>query len=248
MKFRAFGDTNLPAIVLLHGGGLSWWSLQKIVNQLQSHYHVITPIIDGHGEDGEEIFISIEDSANKLIQFIDSELGGKVFALGGLSLGAQIVVEILSCRDDIAHYAIIESALVLPLPYLSLLVPITYKLCYGLMKKKWFSRLQAKTLFVPDELYQHYYEDSLKVSRQSLINIALSNSNYRLKQTIRNTQSRVLIIVGEKELPAIKKSAYTLHKAIPASTLYFAPKMRHGELSLAHPSKYVKIIRSFFAN
>ena len=32
MKFKEFGDKNKPAIVLLHGGGLSWWSYKKGFN------------------------------------------------------------------------------------------------------------------------------------------------------------------------------------------------------------------------
>lgn len=43
----------------------------------------------------------------------------------------------------------------------------------------------------------------------------------------------------------MKKSASSLHKALPASTLYIAPGMKHGELSLANPREYVEIITAF---
>ncbi len=244
MKFKSFGDKNLPAFVLLHGGGLSWWSLQEIVDQLLPCYHVITPIIDGHGDDGEETFVSIEESAHKLIHYIDAELGGKVFVLVGLSLGAQIVVEMLSLRQDLAVFAVIESALVHSLPGLTILTTATH-LAYGLIQKRWFSKLQARALYVPASLQGRYFEDSLKMSRQSLINILLSNGTYQLKPTINNSPSKVLIIVGEKEVPLMKKSASSLHKALPASTLYIAPGMKHGELSLANPREYVEIITAF---
>lgn len=178
MLFKKVGNQELPTIILLHGGGLSWWSLKPIIEQLKEKYCVITPVIDGHGEDGDETFISIENSADKVIDYIDKQYNGKIFAIGGLSIGAQIVTEVLSKRTDIAEYAIIESALVYPIKGTALLTVPAFKLFFGLIKMKWFTKLQAKSLFVQEKMFDQYYNDSLKMSRQSLINIALSNGTY----------------------------------------------------------------------
>jgi len=247
MIFKEIGNKEFPTIILLHGGGLSNWSLTGVAELLKSDFHVVTPIIDGHGDDGEETFISIEDSAKKLIAYIDTECNGKVFAIGGLSIGAQIITEVLSQRSDISEYAIIESALVYSMKGTTAFIVPSYKLFYGLVKKRWFSKLQAKTLCIPDTMFEQYYQDSLKTSKQSLINITLSNGNYDLKNDIANTKSKVLIIVGEKELGIMKKSATKLNNTINGSELYIAPAMGHGEISLMHPQKYVKIIKEFFA-
>jgi pimeloyl-ACP methyl ester carboxylesterase len=246
MIFQETNNRNLPTIILLHGGGLSNWSLQSIANQLQTDFHVVTPIIDGHGEDGAEEFISISDSASKIISYIDKQCNGKVFAVGGLSIGAQIVVEVLWQRENIAEYALIESALVYPIKGTAAMTVPVYKFCYGLVKKRWFSKMQAKTLCVPPDMFERYYQDSIKISRQSLINITLSNGNYDLKSSISNTKSKVLIIVGEKEIGIMKKSARRLQAAISGSVLYIAPKMKHGEISLRYPQKYIELIKSFF--
>ena len=245
MIFKETNNKDFPTIILLHGGGLSNWSLQNIVNELQTDFHVVTPIIDGHGEDGEEEFISISDSAMKLISYIDTSCNGKVFAIGGLSIGAQIVTEVLSQRENIAKYAIIESALVYHIKGITAMTIPIYKLFYGLLKKRWFSKIQARTLYVSPDMFELYYQDSIKISRQSLINITISNGRYDLKSSISNTKSKVLIIVGEKELGIMKKSAQRLHGAIPGSELYIAPKMKHGEISLMYPQKYIKLIKSF---
>lgn len=79
MLFKETENKSLPTIILLHGGGLSWWSLKPIINQLQDKYHVVTPVIDGHGEDGFETFVSIEDSATKLINYIDNNCYDPIF-------------------------------------------------------------------------------------------------------------------------------------------------------------------------
>lgn len=247
MIFKEIGDKNLPTIILLHGGGLSDWSWKKVVNQIQSEFHIITPIIDGHGEDGKTEFISIEDSANKLIDYVDINYNGKIFAIGGLSIGAQIVIEVLSKRSNIAQYAIIESALVYPTIGVNAWAVPAYHLLYGLIKRRWFSKMQAKSLCVPSELFESYYTDSMKITKQSLINITLSNGNYTLKESISNTTAQVLVIVGAKEIGIMKKSADLLHSKIKDSRLFVAPGMKHGEFSMIHEEKYIEQFKALIA-
>lgn len=244
MKFKEFGNQNLPTMIFLHGGGLSWWSLEKIVNNLKNDYHIVTPIIDGHGDDSETTFKSIEDSARKLMNYIDINCKGKVFFIGGLSIGAQIVVEVLSRRKDIAEFAVIESGLVLPIAYTNLMVSLS-KVTYGLINKKWFSKAQAKSLYVPKDMFDKYYEESCKMSKESLANITRSNGKYIIKESIKYTQAKVLVIVGEKELKIMKESAIVINDAILDSNLYVAKGMNHGEFSLLNSDLYIQILRDF---
>ena len=246
MQIKQTGCRKNPTILLLHGGGLSWWSLQDSIDALKDEYHVVTPILDGHGEDGESTFESIEECAKKLIGYIDAEHNGSVFALCGLSIGAQIAAEVLSLRVDIAQYAVLESAMVIPMKSVHFLAAPMCNSSYSLIKRRWFARLQAKSLCLPDDMVERYYADSLRISKQSLLNMMLSNSSYRLKKGLSNTHANVLVIVGERELGAMKRSAQALHMAIAQSKLYVAPAMKHGELSLKHPTKYTAILRTFF--
>ena len=113
MKTVEFGKQHNDVIMLLHGGGLSWWNYKAEAELLKDQYHVVLPILDGHaGSDND--FISIEENASQLISFIDKEFGGSVLLIGGLSLGAQILVEMLTQRSSICQNAVIESASVIP--------------------------------------------------------------------------------------------------------------------------------------
>lgn len=245
MKFKEFGDIKNPTILWLHGGGLSWWSLTQFIDAFKDHYHVVTPIIDGHGEDWESTFVSIEASAAKVLAYIDAYCEGKVYAVGGLSLGAQIVVEMLSQRAEIANYAIVESALVHPLKGAGLLAAPMVSLTYGLIKQRWFAQLQAKALFLPSELFEVYYADSSKMSKESLINITISNGSYTLKRSLSETTARVFVLVGEKELKMMTKSALTLSTSMPRCKLEVLINMGHGELGMTDPKAYIQLIDSF---
>ncbi|GAB6107928.1 alpha/beta fold hydrolase [Fusibacter bizertensis] len=242
MQFKTFGSNENPAILLLHGGGLSWWSLNEHIEILKEFYYVITPVIDGHGEDYETNFISIKDSALKIVQYIDKNLDGKLFCIGGLSIGAQITCEILSIRPDICERAIIESALVIPIKGMKAMMAPMVKLSYGLIKQRWFARLQAKTLYVPEKLFEQYFDDSKKMTKVSLVNITLSNGDYHVNESIEKATAKIEILVGEKEISIMKRSANILHSKLPNSTLYVSPNMKHGELSLNHPMDYLRIV------
>ena len=100
MTVREYGKQNQDTILLLHGGGLSWWNHREAAQKLAAQYHVVLPVLDGHaGSDAP--FTTIEDNADRLISYIDKRFGGQVLAIGGLSLGGQIAVEMLSRRPDI---------------------------------------------------------------------------------------------------------------------------------------------------
>lgn len=248
MIFKEFGNKNNPVIIFLHGGGLSWWSFKQQIEVLQKKYFIVTPIIDGHGEDWTNTFISIRKSAERVIEYIEANHNGKIFAICGLSIGAQITVEIISQKCDITEYAVIESALVYPMKMVNKLIVPMYGLCYGLIKKKWYAKLQAKTLNIPEKLFEVYYMDSSRMTKESLINITKSNSEYSISETLCNTKAKTLILVGEKELPIMKKSAKLLHEIIKGSSLKVIEKCGHGEISLIHTDKHIELLQKLFTN
>lgn len=245
MKYREFGNKNNDAIMLLHGGGLSWWSQMPIVELLQDRYYCIVPTIDGHGDDEGE-FESIHRCADSIVEYIQDNLGGQIYAICGLSIGAQIAAEVLSRDSRVAHRAIIESTLVYPMKYVAMMTKPIYAMSYGLIKRKWFAKYQARSLFVPDSMFESYFADSSRMSRETLINMTASNSNYPLPLSLADTQARVLVLVGGRELPIMKRSANAICNTINDSTLMMLEGMGHGEISLLTPEEYVDIMDEFF--
>ena len=100
MRFQEYGLNKKDAVLLLHGGGLSWWNYREVAELLQREYHIILPILDGHAG-SDRSFTTIEENASEIISFIDEHLNGSVMLIGGLSLGGQILLEMLSQRKDI---------------------------------------------------------------------------------------------------------------------------------------------------
>ena len=116
MRFHTYGDPAMPPVMLIHGGGNAWWNYLRQARALAERYYVILPTLDGHGEEAATPYVSTEKTADELLDYIDTHCGGHLFALGGVSLGGQIVIELLSRRADVARKAIIDGSLCIPQP------------------------------------------------------------------------------------------------------------------------------------
>ncbi|WP_288598086.1 alpha/beta fold hydrolase [uncultured Streptococcus sp.] len=239
MKVVEVGQENQDVIVLLHGGGLSWWQYQAQMDLLCENYHVVLPILDGHaGSDAD--FTSIEDNAKRLLDYIDKTYGGSVFLIAGLSLGGQILLEMLALRKDICQYAIVESAAIIPDKLTAGLVAPLFSMSFPLIKKKWFAKMQFRSLGIRADLFEHYYEDTVKLSKQNLIAFTKASSLYQVKKNLKNSLARVRIIVGEKETKKMHASARYLHDLLPDSRLEIKAGLAHGQYAINQPDLYVK--------
>ncbi len=241
MQYVEYGAHNSQTVILLHGGGLSWWNYREVAQLLADKYHVVLPALDGHA-DSDAPFTSIEDNAARIIAHIDEHFGGKVLAVGGLSLGGQIAVEMLTQRPDICRFALIESALVKPMKLTHALIKSSFGMSYGLIKQKWFAKMQAAYLGIPKTLFDDYYRDTCKISKEDMIAFLQANSAYSIKPALQNTNAKVHIGFGGKEQAAIRLSAKMLNQTIPNSTAESIPGYRHGDLSINHPAQYAQMI------
>lgn len=241
MRYVEYGNQNPETIILLHGGGLSWWNYRDAAQYLSEQYHVVLPILDGHA-DSDAPFTSIEDNAARIIAYIDQHFGGNVLAVGGLSLGGQIAVEMLAQRPDICRFALLESTLVKPSRLIHALIKPTFGMSYGLIKQKWFAKMQAAYLGIPQKLFDDYYRDTCKISKEDMIAFLQSNSAYSIKPALRDAQAKVHIVFGSKEQSSIRTSGKLLNRMIPDSTLESLPGYNHGDLSLNHPQAYAQIL------
>lgn len=241
MRYVEYGNQNTETVILLHGGGLSWWNYRDVAQLLSDRFRVILPILDGHAG-SDTPFTSIEDNAARIIAHIDEHFGGKVLAVGGLSLGGQIAAEMLTQRPDICRFALLESTLVKPSKLTYALIKPTFGMSYGLIKQKWFAKTQAAYLGIPKKLFDDYYRDTCKITKEDMIAFLESNSAYSIKPALRDAQTKVHIVFGSKEQSSIRTSGKLLNRMIPDSTLEILPGYSHGDLSLNHPEQYVQML------
>jgi len=242
VQFHEYGADQSKTILLLHGGGLSWWNYREAAEILQKEYRVILPILDGHAL-SDRPFTTIEDNAAEIISFIDEQLGGSVLLIGGLSLGGQILLEMLSQRADICSYALVESAAVIPSKWTNTLIAPAFGASYGLIQNRSFAKMQFESLRIKPALFEDYYRDTCRIQKQDMIAFMKANTSYALKESFSSTSARVHVYIGEKETGEILRSAEAIGRALPSARLHRLPAMRHGEISINHADRYADAIR-----
>ena len=255
MTFHEFGKAENPAILLIHGGGNAWWNYLRQARVLAQHYHVILPTLDGHGEDYRTPYVSTENTADALLAYIDRHCHGHLFALCGVSLGGQIVIELLSRRADLAEKAIIDGALCTPQPAMAQFCIATVRLCCGLLFSQkacqyqidLMPKLLPPKMLYPEEIKALYLQDMPRTPRETLYTIYRTYmSRYKLKESLRQSRAQVMYWYGEKEMKCVKQSARQFQALHPSCTLYEAKGYDHGYLSLYLPEEWLQLATPFF--
>ena len=242
MRFQEFGQEHQDAVLLLHGGGLSWWNYREAAELLQNEYRVILPILDGHAG-SDRPFTTIEENASEILSFIDEHLGGSVLLIGGLSLGGQVLLEMLSQRRDVCAYALVESAAAIPSKLTNALIAPAFGSSYGLIKNRGFARLQFQSLHMKPELFEDYYRDTCRIQKQDMIAFLKANTSYALKDGLRESSAEIHVYVGERETGEILRSAEAICRMRPACRLHRMPGLKHGEFSINHADQYADAVR-----
>ena len=242
MNCKEFGAGGRESVMLIHGGGLSWWNYREAALILAHDHRVILPILDGHaGSDCP--FTTIESNAEEIIAWIDGHLDGHVSLIGGLSLGGQVLLEMLSRRKDICRSALVESAMAVPAAMTDALIGPTLALSYGLIRNERFARLQFRSLRMKPELFGDYYRDTCLIGRRDMIAFMKASAAYALKDAVAGCTARVRVFAGKKEVRGILKSAELIRSRIPGSTLTVLPGLYHGEFSINHADDYARTVR-----
>lgn len=243
LNYQVYGDKNAPLMVFLHGGGVSSWMWDKQV-QYFSNYHCITIDLPEQGASTDTEEFSIQFSAEKVNEIIEKEANGKEVIVIGFSLGAQVAIKMLSLNSNLIDYAIINSALVRPNSIIRKMIRPMIKLSFPLVKNKFFSKLQAKTLYIGQEYFDTYFKESSQMKSDTLIRILKENMSFEIPEAFMKSKSKILVTVGEKEKSVMKKSAIDIVANNSNCTGIIIPKVGHG-ISLVNPDFFNQLIKTW---
>lgn len=244
MYFYECGNEKKPLMIFLHGGGVSGWMWNAQKEYFKELYHILIPDLPGHGKSADQPFISIENCADEIMGKIASLHRDKKIIAIGLSLGAQIAVEMISRQNCRIHSAIIQSALVIPMRFMKKFIKPLTTLSFPFIKNERFSKLQARQLYITADLFENYFEDSKKITMQNLFSIFDANMNYTIPSGYKNASCNILIMYGDRENNKIKKSGDMLAQLNTHASKYVAKGIGHG-ISLKDPDLFNMIIKKW---
>lgn len=238
--YEEFGMLDKPILLFIHGGGVGGWMWDGQVDYFKE-YHCIVPTLAGHSSRNDETAFSIEKSAVELIELIESIKGDRPVHLIGFSIGAQIGLTMVSLKPRLFETAVINSALIIPQKSLLPFITPTVKLSFPLIKNRTFARMQAKELHMEGEWFEKYYEETLKIKKETLCTVLQENMSFTLPISFSESTTKMLVTVGEKEKGIMQKSADQITSANQNCCKLVIPCIGHG-LPTALPSMFNKIV------
>ena len=217
MYYEESRDKNAPAIVFIHGGGISSWMWKKQVAAFKD-YHCIVPDLPEHGRSLGEGPLTIKNSAEEIAKIIKNcTRTGKAHVVGH-SIGAKIIVELLDSHPDVIDHAVIISALFRPMMILKLSCNRTmYKMTVNMFKSRKLLEFQTKQFgFTDDDDNQNLMNDFKHLTVDSLDDIYSELfKNLDLPKHLSNAKAPSLVIAGEKEPKAMRESVKDIVNALP---------------------------------
>lgn len=227
MKIKRYGNERGPLLVFLHGGGVGSWMWKKQIDYFKE-YDVVTVDLPEHGENRHIKPFSIKSSAHEISSSIKKLANNKKVNVVGFSLGAQVLVEMLSKGIARIDYAIIISALVTPSKLIKWMIKPSVLMSSPLMKSRLFARIQARALFIGETMFDAYFQETKLMEAASLIRILEENMSYTLPEGYHQSRANILVVVGEKERRMMRQSAKQLIEIHPNSEGLIVKEIAHG--------------------
>jgi len=242
LNYVVSGNKNGNPIIFVNGAGVGPWMWDNQIRELKS-YNCITFDLPGHGDNSDQIFISVEACTKEINEIVHKEFGKKKYAIVGHSIGAQIVMNLLNGKQENISHAVIISGLNKPMKNMKPLMNLLIDMTMPLIKLKWFSKLQAKELSLPEKFMQTYYKDSKKISKESLKNILAENMSFKINNDI-DTDIKTLVLVGSNEKKLMLESAKKSVQLFKQSKGFIINNAAHG-IPYERPVLFNKLLSSF---
>ncbi len=240
------GSKEKPAILFLHGLGVSSWMWHDQFEGLKDDFYCLGVDLPGNGESFQAEWHSLDKSAAQVAQLIREKTADGKAHVVGLSLGGYTAVSLLTNHPDTVYSMIVSGISTSPLMKKRWARPLSKVIPY-LIKFKPLVRLSAKTMQFPEEIVPLYFRDIDRLSKQTIQRIYHEVLNYRLPSLPSSRADDLLVSSGDKEAGAILRGLNFVKKHYGKTAVVQAPDAHHG-WNAEHPQLFTDMIRAWVLN
>lgn len=250
---RETGPADAPSVVLLHGGGVSGWSWDEQLPAL-ADYHVIVPDLPERGQSQTGEALRIPDAARLVGELIARRANRGQAHVVGLSLGAQIGLQLLSAEPERVCRAMLTGTFVLPPGRRSpLLNPVLRKLFewslaayMPLRNLPWLVDLNRRSMGIPARYTAQLAADTRRLTVRSFMDMIDTNQSFHIPDGLERVQTPVLFLAGQKEVAVIRRALPLLAAALPQARACLVPGVGHN-WNLEAPERFNAVLRAWLA-
>jgi pimeloyl-ACP methyl ester carboxylesterase len=224
---RESGPVGAPAIVFLHGGNMSGWSWEPVVERMQQ-YRCLVPDLPHYGKSFQQGPFEMGRAATAVAELIRSRVGTGRAHVVGFSLGAQVGVQLLATEPKLVDRAVLSGTVI----NTTLCVRPTQLLLGGISRNavyRWVvSRYRnARRAPIPSAKINEYREDVRLITSGQLADVVVASAGFTLPEGLHKSDSATLFVTGAKEMPAVRRWAAALAQQMPNGVDRIAVDMLH---------------------
>lgn len=238
---REAGPVAAPAVLFLHGLGLSGAMWQPQFERLADFYHCLAPDLPECSNSAAIGPFTLKDAAGRVASVIRERVPGGSAHVVGLSLGGAVALQML--RDEpqvVDHLLISGTARELPAP-LDALRRLDERILHLLSHER-----LAEFLLQPYHITQAYREQLLAdlrtVEPEATLHFIWELTKLRLPRN--SGQVAILIVAGQKEAFVTQQAAYAMSRAVPFARGALVPGAGHF-WNLESPDLFTQMVRAW---
>jgi pimeloyl-ACP methyl ester carboxylesterase len=242
---RESGPVGAPAIVFLHGAYTSGWYWEPVVERLQQ-YRCLVPDLPHFGKSFELGPFEMGRAAAAVAELIRARVGVGRAHVVGISLGAQVGVQLLATEPKLVDRAALSGTFVNRMPW----VEVTRRLvalparnsAYRSMVRRYRNAWQSK---VPPGHVDDYREDVRLITSGQLAKVQMASAGFTLPRGLDKADPPTLFLTGAKEMPLMRRWAAALAQQMPNGVDRVAAGMPH-DWPTQNPDLFARTVDSWF--
>lgn len=217
------GAADAPAVVLLHGGGLSGRMWQPQIERLAG-YHCVVPDLPEQGRSAAIGHFDLDDSARRVAALIRERCRDRRAHVVGLSLGGAVALTLLRVAPE-AVGRVVVSGTAAGLGRVLGAVSIASAGLYRYIPRETLVRTSIRQFGIPPAYHSLVHDDLLRST-----NATFTRHVTRALMALRLPGSAiqpVLVAVGARETVIARRAARRLVAALPQARGVIAPDVGH---------------------
>ena len=241
---RESGPVGAPAIIFLHGGTMSGWSWEPVVQRMQG-YHCLVPDLPQYGKSFQLGPFEMGRAADAVAELIRSRVGSGRAHVVGFSLGAQVGVQLLATEPNLVDRAVLCGTVINTTPWVRstqfLLGMISRNTIYRWVVRRYRNVRHAP---IPSAKIAEYRQDVRLIKGAQFANIVVASSGFTLPEGLDKSDSPTLFLTGAKEAGLVRRWAAALAHPMPNGVDRIAIGMRHN-WPLQHPDLFSRTVNGW---
>ena len=251
LHFIESGPTDADTLVLLHGGGVSGWSWDPLRPHLDG-CHLLAPDLPEHGRSADAGPLTIGNAARQVADLICERAHGGKAHLVGLSLGAQVGLQLLADRPELVNRAMLSGALVgrpgerssYSRPFFRGLLRLTLAAYMPFRNQRWLVRANMRGFSVPPEYEEPFAGDTRRLTTDAFLRLLEANQGFQLPAGLENARVPALLLAGQREVKPVFRSLRLLAEVMPLARACVVTGVGHN-WNLEDPALFARTLRAW---